>query len=79
MVIQAHMKIFKQYSTFLHLTSKSPNIMLKIDKKNLGKEMGHIESSSPNCKIHITLITLKTLILILHEVPTTTNHSMALK
>jgi hypothetical protein len=53
--------------------------MLKIDKKNLGKEMGHIESSSPNCKIHITLITLKTLILILHEVPTTTNHSMALK
>jgi hypothetical protein len=54
MVIQAHMKIFEQYSTFLHLTSKSPNIMLKIDKKNLGKEMGHIESSSPNCKIPIS-------------------------
>jgi hypothetical protein len=47
-VIQAHMKIFKQYSTFLHLTSKSLNIMSKIDKKDLGKEMGHIENSSPH-------------------------------
>jgi hypothetical protein len=54
MVIQARMKIFEQYSTFLHLTSKGPNIMSKVDKKDLGKEMGHIESSSPNCKIHIS-------------------------
>jgi hypothetical protein len=76
MVIQAHMKIFEQYSTFLHLTSKIPNIMSKVDKKDLGNEIGHIESSSPNCKIHISCHKLsppfKTLILILHEVPTTT-------